>query len=63
MLAPRTTAEFFAQHFEKIPLHVERDDPAYFAGVYAVADVEDSLVVGAREPENFALVKAGSRAR
>jgi len=60
MLAPRTTAEFFAQHFEKIPLHVERDDPAYFAGVYAVADVEDSLVVGAREPENFALVKAGS---
>ena len=60
MLAPRNTAEFFAQHFEKVPLHVERDDPAYFAGVYGVADVEDSLVVGAREPENFALVKAGS---
>lgn len=60
MLAPRNTAEFFAQHFEKLPLHVERNDPAYFAAVYSVADVEDSLVVGAREPENFALVKAGS---
>ncbi len=60
MLAPRNTADFFTQHFEKLPLHVERNDPAYFAEVYSVADVEDSLVVGAREPENFALVKAGS---
>ena len=60
MLAPHNTADFFAQHFEKLPLHVERNDPAYFADVYSVADVEDSLVVGAREPENFALVKAGS---
>lgn len=60
VLAPHGTAEFFAQHFEKLPLHVKRNDPAYFAGVYSVADVEDSLVVGAREPENFALVKAGS---
>ena len=60
ILAPRTTAEFFQQYFEKLPLHVERNDPAYFADVYGVAEVEDSLVVGAREPENFALVKAGS---
>jgi Cupin superfamily protein len=60
MLAPHNTAEFFTQHFEKLPLHVERNDPAYFDNVYSVADVEDSLVVGAREPENFALVKAGS---
>jgi len=60
ILAPRTTTEFFQRHFEKLPLHVERNDPAYFAAVYAVGDVEDALVVGAREPENFALVKAGS---
>ncbi len=60
ILAPSTAADFFERHFEKLPLHVERNDPAYFAGVYSVADVEDSLVVGAREPENFALVKAGS---
>lgn len=60
MLAPHGTAEFFAQHFEKVPLHVQRDDVSYFADVYNIADVEDSLVVGAREPENFALVKAGS---
>jgi hypothetical protein len=60
MFAPRTPAEFFERHFEKLPLHVERNDPGYFADVYSVSDVEDSLVVGAREPENFALVKAGS---
>ncbi|HTV92689.1 MAG TPA: cupin domain-containing protein [Verrucomicrobiae bacterium] len=60
ILAPRSAAEFFEQHFERLPLHVERNDPAYFADVYGVVDVEDSLVVGAREPENFALVKAGS---
>jgi hypothetical protein len=60
ILAPSTTADFFERHFEKLPLHVERNDPGYFTGVYSVADVEDSLIVGAREPENFALVKAGS---
>ncbi|HTU68981.1 MAG TPA: cupin domain-containing protein [Candidatus Baltobacteraceae bacterium] len=60
VLAPRTVTEFFDRHFEKLPLHVERGDEAYFADVYNVADLEDSLVVGAREPENFALVKAGS---
>jgi len=60
MLAPRSTADFFQRNFEKQPLHVERNDPAYFAGVYGAGDVEDSLVVGAREAENFALVKAGA---
>jgi hypothetical protein len=39
---------------------VERNDPAYFSAVYGIGDVEDALVVGAREPDNFALVKAGS---
>lgn len=60
MLAPHGTAEFFERHFEKSPLHVTRDDPSYFDDVYAIADVEDALIVGAREPQNFALVKAGS---
>ena len=59
MFAPHRVDEFFEQYFEKQPLHVERNDPAYFAGVYSVSDVEDALIVGAREPENFALVKAG----
>jgi hypothetical protein len=59
MFAPHRADEFFEQYFEKQPLHVERNDPAYFAGVYGVPDVEDALIVGAREPDNFALVKAG----
>ncbi len=59
VLAPVSTADFFANSFERAPLHVARDDAAYFAGIYGIADVEDSLVVGAREPEQFAVVRAG----
>jgi len=60
MLAPHETTAFFAATFEREPLHVERGDAAYFAGVYGVGDVEDALIVGAREPEQFALFKGGS---
>jgi hypothetical protein len=59
VLAPTTADEFFANHFERAPLHVSRNDPEYFAAVYGTADVEAALVVGAREPEQFALVRAG----
>jgi len=60
MLDPRGANEFYSQYFEKQPLHVDRNDPTYFTNVYGVGEVEDALVVGAREPENFALVKAAS---
>jgi hypothetical protein len=60
MLAPTATDDFFRMYHEQQPLHIERNDPTYFSGVYGVSDVEDALIVGAREPENFALVKAGS---
>lgn len=59
VLAPTTVADFFANHFERAPLHVARNDPSHFADVYGTADVEAALVVGAREPEQFALVKSG----
>lgn len=60
VLAPANAADFFATSFEREPLHIQRDDRAYFAGVYGIADVEDALVVGAREPAQFLLVRAGS---
>jgi bifunctional lysine-specific demethylase and histidyl-hydroxylase NO66 len=60
MLAPYGVGDFFERHFEKLPLHVTRNDASYFDDVYAIDDVEDALIVGAREPQNFALVKAGS---
>jgi len=59
VLAPTSAADFFATYFERAPLHVSRDDATYFNGVYGIPDVEESLVVGAREPEQFALVRAG----
>jgi hypothetical protein len=49
LLAPIATEQFFAEHFEHEPLHVARNDPAYFADVYSVADVEAALHVGAAQ--------------
>jgi len=60
MIAPHSLEDFFSAYFEQTPLHVDRNDQSYFAGVYSVADVEDALTVGARDPENFALVKFGN---
>jgi hypothetical protein len=60
ILAPITPSEFAATAWERAPLHVARDDPAYFAGIYAVADVEDALETGARDLDRFALVRAGA---
>lgn len=59
LLAPITVEAFFAEYWERLPLHVARDAAGYFADMYDVADVEESLVVGARDLDRFALVKAG----
>jgi hypothetical protein len=60
LLAPVSVDAFFADYWERLPLHVARDVAGYFADMYDVADVEESLVVGARDLDRFALVKAGS---
>jgi ribosomal protein L16 Arg81 hydroxylase len=59
LLAPVTVDTFLAEYWERQPLHVARGAAGYFADVYDVADIEESLVVGARDLERFALVKAG----
>ena len=60
VLAPVSPADFAAEFWERAPLHVARNDPAYFSGLYAVADVEVALETGARDLERFALVRAGT---
>jgi len=57
VLAPTSIDDFLADHYERAPLHIARNDPSYYDDVYGIADVEDSLIVGAREPEQFALVR------
>ncbi len=60
LLAPVTVDTFFAEYWERQPLHVARDVAGYFADLYDPADIEESLVTGARDLERFALVKAGA---
>ncbi len=59
ILAPVPVAEFLERDWERAPLHVVREAPGYFADLYDVADIEESLVVGARDLDRFAIVKAG----
>jgi hypothetical protein len=58
LLAPVTPAEFFERYFEEEPLYLGRNDGAYFRDVYDVAEVENSLVAGAAEPEKFFVTRA-----
>jgi hypothetical protein len=51
--------EFFARYYEREPLHVTRDDPSHFSGVYSLQELEASLSTGSRDFEKFALVKSG----
>jgi hypothetical protein len=59
LLAPVSLETFVHEHWERLPLHVARNAPSYFNDLYAVADIEESLVGGARDLERFALVRAG----
>jgi hypothetical protein len=61
ILAPVTVDAFAERYWERLPLHVAREAPGYFADLYAVADIEESLVVGARDLERFALVRTGAQ--
>src|SRR5215469_12383861 len=60
MLAPLSVEEFLATHLERTPVHIGRSQPGYFDDMYTIADVEDALVVGAREPDLFALIKSNA---
>jgi len=62
LIAPILTATFFERYFERDVLHVARGDAAYFAGLYGVACVEDALVLGANDPDHFALIKRDATA-
>jgi len=59
LISPVEVDTFLAEFWERAPLHVPRDVPGYFADLFDVSDIEESLVVGARDLDRFALVKAG----
>jgi hypothetical protein len=60
IFSPVDMATFSREYFGRAALHVGRNEPLRFAGLYGIGDVEDSLAIGARETSNFAIVKAGS---
>jgi len=58
ILAPIGVTAFLDEIYEREPLHAPRNAPNAFADVFSMAELENVLVVGAREPARFALVRA-----
>jgi len=58
VLAPVTLDAFFAEIYEREPLHAPRNGKHSFADVFSMAELENALIVGAREPQRLALVRA-----
>lgn len=58
VLAPITPEAFFAEIYEREPLHVPRRGKHSFADIFSASELENALIVGARNPQRFALVRA-----
>jgi len=60
-LDPVTAAEFLADHFERRPLHLARDEAGRFDAVLSDGDVERIVCDGAIRTPAFRLVKDGAQ--
>jgi hypothetical protein len=43
LLAPISVETFFSQHWERAPLHIKRNDPTYFDGIFSKAILDRCL--------------------
>ena len=59
LLSPFSRDVFLTSYYEREPLHVERDDPSYFADVFSVAELENILVAGSGDRSGFNMVRSG----
>ena len=59
LLAPLDLWTFRSEYLERRHLHIARDDAAYLAPLFGIADLEDALVLAGRDPGLVALVKDG----
>jgi ribosomal protein L16 Arg81 hydroxylase len=58
-IAPVTPATFFAEHFEKKPLRVTRNDPAYYDGLLSFADIDRVITTMGLSVPEISVTKAG----
>jgi hypothetical protein len=59
LLAPFARDHFLATHYQREVLHIARDDPAFFAEIFSVAELENMLVAGATDRTGFNMVRTG----
>ena len=58
---PLDEGEFLAEHWERRPLVVQRDEPGRYDDLLSTADVEELVCAGGLRYPAFRLVKAGER--
>lgn len=58
-IAPVTPATFFAEHFEKKPLRIARNDPAYYDGLLSFADIDRVITTMGLSVPEISVTKAG----
>ena len=58
ILHPLTLEQFYSQHWEQSPLHIERSNHEYFSELLSVADIEALLSAGNQFFPDVQLVNA-----
>ena len=48
ILHPLSREQFFSDHWEKSPLHIERTNPEFFSELLSIADIEALLSTGSQ---------------
>lgn len=59
LLSPFSRDVFLTSYYERVPLHVDRNDPSYFADVFSLAELENILVAGSGDRTGFNMVRSG----
>lgn len=60
LLAPLSTEEFFAAHWQQTHAHVSRDDPDYYGGLLSIDQVDAYLALARRNPASrVSVVRVG----
>lgn len=60
LLHPVSSEEFFADYYERKPLLVQRNDPAYFAGLLTLDDIDAAITDLGLSPPQVRMVNADS---
>jgi ribosomal protein L16 Arg81 hydroxylase len=60
ILYPLTREQFFSEHWEQAPLHIERSNRAHFSSLLSIADIEALLSTGGQSYPDVQIVNSNA---